>query len=568
MKKLYTFLLCMALWSVTAQDIQNSNWALFDGGGLTFPGVNQAPLTFSSSLTSGNSLASASVSDEDGMLLFYTDGNSVFNANGTVMTNGIGLLGTFGDFTQNVVIIPNPADINRFYIFYISPGQFINGTLNGLLFSEVAMNNGLGTVNASTRNTSLLPAGRYGKITSAAHTNGVDYWLIVDVENQIRAYQITAAGVQPPVISASPLPAGMYKTANALAIGSGNGPMKTSPDCTRLMIGYSEVNATAPAPMSRLYVGDFNAGNGVAGNFALTSTPVGTDQMQLTGAEFSPNGNIVHRTYSGVVVSSELFNPVMVVLPGTQQSVPQWQDREMELDEVSEDSRNFQRSLDGRIYFEDNNQPNVSLMGVIDHPDSPPYDIQYSAVNINPVNTTALNNNIPTWVHWQCQPTLTSTGNHIGQRNRQRSEWIESTDIFSGANARGIYHAGRYVDMRPGFDTANNAGFIAYIEGCTGTFAYRMAQNDKAEAEFRAVSAESSRLVVFPNPSDSRITILKPGSQLKSLHIMSMEGKCVFKAGEATQSYEVDVSSFARGVYFVNIQTSSGESLTSKFIKN
>src|ERR1035437_9225163 len=58
----------------------------------------------------------ASISDNMGNLLFYTDGITVWDKTNTQMPNGTGLFGN-ASATQSALIVPNPGNMNQYYIF-------------------------------------------------------------------------------------------------------------------------------------------------------------------------------------------------------------------------------------------------------------------------------------------------------------------------------------------------------------------------------------------------------------------------------------------------------------------
>lgn len=110
MKKLYSIvtLLFFVTVSTLAQNT-NNHWQL---GNSDVNFTTNPPIV----AVSGNSskYGKASISDNNGDLLFYTDGKTVWNKNHNVMTNGtnIGYSGVI-----NTIIVPNLANPNQFYIF-------------------------------------------------------------------------------------------------------------------------------------------------------------------------------------------------------------------------------------------------------------------------------------------------------------------------------------------------------------------------------------------------------------------------------------------------------------------
>ena len=64
---------------------QASNWFFGERAGLIFSGCGNPPTAVSGKL---NTKGSTSISDEDGNLLFYTDGITVYDTNGDILQNG------------------------------------------------------------------------------------------------------------------------------------------------------------------------------------------------------------------------------------------------------------------------------------------------------------------------------------------------------------------------------------------------------------------------------------------------------------------------------------------------
>ena len=80
---------------------------------------------------------SASISDSNGVLQFYTDGSTVFDRTGAIMDNGTGLLGDSSS-AQSAIIVPKPKDPNIYYVFTVGNQQSGNNG-NGVMFSTVDM---------------------------------------------------------------------------------------------------------------------------------------------------------------------------------------------------------------------------------------------------------------------------------------------------------------------------------------------------------------------------------------------------------------------------------------------
>lgn len=177
---------------------QADNWLFHQNAGLKFdqsgPAVNnQANFILGS--------GSASISDENGNLIFYTDGINVWNAAFENITFGDPLKGIYQN-VQAALIVPNPFDKRLNSIF--TSGGFNNGVPAGMHVSTVDMdyNNFKGAV--MDRNI-LLVDRTAGMLTGVVAGDSSGYWAVtrgVDNSN-FYAFKVTATGVDTlnPVIS-------------------------------------------------------------------------------------------------------------------------------------------------------------------------------------------------------------------------------------------------------------------------------------------------------------------------------------------------------------------------------
>ncbi|HHG84456.1 MAG TPA: hypothetical protein ENJ82_06890, partial [Bacteroidetes bacterium] len=96
----------------------------------------------------------ATISDGNGNLMMYTDGQSVWDRNHNVMPNGSGLL-SGPSSAMAAVIVPQPCNQSRYYLFVVNDRT--SGSMNplsGLTYSIVDMsqNNGLGSIVSGQKN--------------------------------------------------------------------------------------------------------------------------------------------------------------------------------------------------------------------------------------------------------------------------------------------------------------------------------------------------------------------------------------------------------------------------------
>lgn len=166
----------------------------------------------------------STISDKKGMLLFYTDGVTVWNKNHQCMENGTGLFGHKYS-TQTALIVKQPLNDSLYYIFttdhnegFIWPDTFNRGVNYSIV--NIKLNNGLGKV--VIKNINILKSSTQ-KIAAIRHRNGKDVWIITPqfFTTNIYSYLLAAEGINfTPVISI---------TKNKEIMGSG-GCLKGSPD--------------------------------------------------------------------------------------------------------------------------------------------------------------------------------------------------------------------------------------------------------------------------------------------------------------------------------------------------
>ena len=188
------FFVFLSFWT-EGQNIYN-NWYFGRHVGVTF---NTNPPT---SLIGGQTdqlEGVASISDNTGNLLFYTDGVSVWDKNHNIMPNGTGLTGSWTT-SQSAVIVPLPSSITKYYIFTLGATLWSNGNLDYSIV-DMALNSGNGDIIPSQKNISLT-SNLTEKLATAVSTQcGV--WLLTHQRNNNRfeARLVSGTGISSPVFS-------------------------------------------------------------------------------------------------------------------------------------------------------------------------------------------------------------------------------------------------------------------------------------------------------------------------------------------------------------------------------
>ena len=279
-KYLILFIISVICNNAYAQK-QNNQWRFGFGASIDF---NSIPPSFPSGAAlptlvpplNGSFIeGTASIADRiTGDLLFYTDGQTVWNAQNQPMPNGSELAGnTYLSSITGAVIVPVPQSCSKYYVFTIGDPE--NG-YDGLKYSVVDMelNNGLGDI-ISGQKSIFLYQNQSQCINVYPKSTQDGYWVLTGDGTGlgIAAFEVNASGIDTiPVIS----------QINTDAI-----TFKINPQGTKL-VTISE-NMTYGIS---LY--NFDAATGILSDPINVPFVVPDDLLKYF--EFSPNGQYLYAT--------------------------------------------------------------------------------------------------------------------------------------------------------------------------------------------------------------------------------------------------------------------------------
>lgn len=256
--------------------------------------------------------ASAAISDNAGNLLFYTNGQNVYNRNHQLMFNGDGLAGN--PSACQIAVVPQPGSETIFYIF--TADAFENDLTNGYNYSIVDITQDGGLGNVISKNNPLWASGTE-RITAVRHANGTDIWIITnDKESNIfRAWPLTCAGLQ--INSSVVSTIGPVMNQHALM---GVGVMKASPDGQFLCqthFPFSDANSTNS---NYFQLFDFNNATGVLSNARQISMP----SSQYNHCEFSPDSKLLYLTRKNnkMLDQFDISVPTIAAIQASRLSIP------------------------------------------------------------------------------------------------------------------------------------------------------------------------------------------------------------------------------------------------------
>jgi len=594
---------------------EDNNWVFGIGGGLNFN--SGSPVSFTSTLSNQN--ISASVSNRNGSLLFYTDGINVRDKNNNVMPNGAHLLdSTMLDpyFQQATLIVPFVNDTNKFYVFGgYSYSTLDNNTVSDTVYYSVVdmqLNNGLGDVVSGQK---MLPLG--GGLTSlmvAVPGENCNTWLVVHQPDTtfFNVYEITAAGLNttPTIYNSGTLNGqGAYST----------GELKASSDNNNLaIVTFNAVTYPLPSSLvSTVEVHNFNPATGAISNCrvidSLTDNTAG-----FKGVCFSPDNSKLYVSIMSLygVFQYDLSLPTLSAITSSRTDVSQSNGYIL--------SGGLQTGPDGKVYVSPWGIP-YSSIDRIEFPNLAGTACNYVSGAVTLSGGTMVSGGFPQKIVHPVQDTLYSSVPECAGFPAKLSassgllyySWFSSssTGVISTADSfmatqNGTYWVVAKSDCTYNVDTfvveradtsltetgstltsaATNATFqwidcatnqpIAGATGssftatATGSYAVTVTVNGCSQtSSCRSVIglgvndiALASLLKIYPNPASTRLVIdNESGITIREINVLTAQGALAFKVTPtAGTKQSIELGNLSTGVYFIQFITDQG-SVSRKF---
>ncbi|WP_296622093.1 PKD domain-containing protein [Marivirga sp.] len=306
-------------------------WYFGDGAGIDFNG-DAGPIA----VTDGNIEAAegcTTVSDDNGDLLFYTNGDVIWDSDHNVMANGTELGGD-PDASQGVIAVAHGSDPSLFYLFLNEDASSGTNVFSYALV-DMKLNEGLGDVVLKGRKI-------YSRSTEKVAAQGVQNTNVLTHElgsNSYRSYPVNAQGIN----AAEYISEG----SNYFSNSSANGYLKYASGGDKVAQAYNSGGAFI----------DFLRRDSLDNwEDALLDVNFGGT---VYGIEFSPSSNLLYATISNGQNSLLLQIPVNDDYTIEEIENP---------DSVTVADLNFeagalQTGPNGQIYIAANNSPDVYTIG-------------------------------------------------------------------------------------------------------------------------------------------------------------------------------------------------------------
>jgi gliding motility-associated-like protein len=308
----------------------------------------------------------STISDENGELLFYSDGTTVWSKDHSIMQNGTGLLGNPSS-TQSALVVPKPKDPNIYYLFTVG-----TNALAGLNYYtiDISKNGGLGEVIAGPVDLSGLSKFFWSeKVTAVEGTECDTFWIISADNKNFYSYKIDINGVNTRP-KTSPL-----NVSNSL-LNTRRGSLKISPDGKRLVLANQNDST---------YLYNFNSTDGTI----TDQSSINLSMEQGYGVEFSQTSSKLY--ISTGVHSQNNNNPETANIYQFDLNLSNITDINNSREQISTETGfrgALQLGIDGRIYYARSRE---SHLGVINFPDKKGSEVQYisDGIRLNGASTSS-----------------------------------------------------------------------------------------------------------------------------------------------------------------------------------
>jgi gliding motility-associated-like protein len=243
-----------------------------------------------------SSEACATISDSSGNLLFYSDGERIWNGRHQLVPRA-DTIGGHRSSTQGCLIVPAPRQRGRYLVYTLDGIERL--LAGGLRLTELettpdgrgrVVRKGVG-ISIVVPDTVYYPLSTYSRFTEkmalVRHANGQDYWLVTHLWDSETYVSLRVGGELSDTATFVFSDVGMYHGGGASFVNAG-GWLAASPDGRQLACvawnGGGELL-------------DFDPATGRVSNARRLNPPAAATGLYAYGAAFSPNSNLLYLSY-------------------------------------------------------------------------------------------------------------------------------------------------------------------------------------------------------------------------------------------------------------------------------
>lgn len=545
MKNLILFT-CFLLPTLAFSQGENDNWYFGDHGAVNFSGTTPLVLNNSQMDVLENC---GTASDENGKLLFYTNGVYIWNREHTYMQNGIGLTGDNNN--QQLAIIKNPANVNQYFVFTTALNSPAPGFPNRIAYSIVDMSMGnigidgfpLGKVLDSFKNVHIednIGNTFVSEAITIVPSTPNKFWVLVPHGNQLYSYLLDSLGFHNgnPVVSNLNFPVSLSPP-NHFGI-------KASPqvNTTTAYTNYVCISYWSPGYANKVY--SFNNVTGqITNNLTLNINSVSSYLP-----EFSKNANILYLAYKNVyAIDMATATPSSISI--------------LQIPKTDTQPSSLQRNKYGDIYI---SVQDAYYLGKINNPDVFGPSISLDLTNI-PLGTNRTMMGLPQLLPFveainisTCVPSITlTTPETHWTYTYQASDYIRTETNYTVIPKQNItMKAGNKVVLGPNSYIMKEAIYFAKIDPCdpvskpaSGAVSEKISLSVDLDKDI----VEPGDVTIYPNPASTFIQIVTTQEKLSSWELYDMMGKMIL-AGKGDR---IKVENLPQNNYLLKIITEHGK---------
>ncbi|WP_343664514.1 T9SS type A sorting domain-containing protein [Chryseobacterium mucoviscidosis] len=555
MKKFYiTIILTLLPLLIFAQGV-NDNWYFGQNAGVNFSG--NIPLALTDSQMYAEE-ATGTASDDNGKLLFYTNGVDVYNRQHQIMQNGTTIGG--GLSTQQLVIVKSPANPKQYYIF---TGAEIDDTNTYIAYTVVDMDLGnigtdghpLGLVLPDKKRIPILNTTgnkiNTEAITVVMHSDHNSFWIVIPNQNNLYSYRLSGAGFNPTPVTSS---LGLLNPLNETKYFG----IKASPEVnfTKPFSNYISINMWYPQTeyMNKVYSFENSTGQ-ITNHFTLN---INTSKSYIS--EYSKYGNIFYlgqdKVYA-VNLDSSISFPVFTQIFSGAPGVYFYGIQKNKYDDIY--LSNFSSNYLSKI----NNPNNYGASSII-----------LNSINLNG-KSTYLGLPQPLFWSWagatECIVDLALQNPEVHSNYTYSvSDYIITSGNYStdSSNQSIIVKANNFILMAPNTSIKKGSDFLAKIAPCEilenkkeNTSRTNSNQRISLNLDLRENTNNDNFVNIYPNPASDFIKI-ESKVKIISWEIYDISGKNILKGNQD----RIDIKSLISGSYLININFEKGIRQSKKII--
>ncbi|MBK6543788.1 MAG: T9SS type A sorting domain-containing protein [Saprospiraceae bacterium] len=511
--------------------------------------------------------ANAVYSDENGKLLYYTNGYEIENSDFKLMANGdnLGVKYWSGLVSpQNVLFLPFPDKKDSTLLFYPNlrrvSSDFYEMDLRYCLLNN-SLNNGKGKIIERDKiiiNDTLSEGG----LTSCKHANGRDWWILMNELYSNKFYKIL---IDPQGVSV------IDTQLVGDVIIDGLGQSKFSPDGSF----YAVYQSVSDSEGAYLYLYSFNRCNGMLSYIATQHI----NKSGWGGIEFSPNSRFLYHCSGLQLYQYDLHETITL-------------ENRIEIDTIIDrylpwGSSYFLQQLgpDGRIYI--SNPYSSDIMHVINNPDQKGLGCNptYNSFKLLTINAGSISN-MPNYRLGKIQGSICDSLNIDNiplahwRYEQDTSNYLEFlfTDLSAYEVKQWCWNFGD-PDSRVKNISMDQNPIHIFSKNGTYDVCLIVKNNNGADTLCRTVkigpmvSTHEGLTVpeihVWPNPCEEFliINVLDYNPQSMILHFYNQFGILLKNESLYQGSNIVEMDQLLNGVYFIKVSENGNEIMSVKIIK-